>query len=83
MVPLRISNVQPETDAGSPASQNGWTVQIPLTIPRLQSKPRSGSTDAQVAQLVEHATENRSVGGSTPSLGTNCLLRHWSAKIFW
>ena len=25
---------------------------------------------AQVAQLVEHATENRSVGGSTPSLGT-------------
>ena len=26
--------------------------------------------DAQVAQLVEHATENRSVGGSIPSLGT-------------
>ena len=25
---------------------------------------------AQVAQLVEHATENRSVGGSIPSLGT-------------
>jgi hypothetical protein len=25
---------------------------------------------AQVAQLVEHATENRSVGGSTPPLGT-------------
>jgi hypothetical protein len=29
--------------------------------------PRS----AQVAQLVEHATENRSVGGSIPPLGTN------------
>ena len=28
---------------------------------------RSG---AQVAQLVEHATENRSVGGSIPPLGT-------------
>jgi hypothetical protein len=27
-------------------------------------------TDAQVAQLVEHATENRSVGGSNPPLGT-------------
>ncbi len=27
--------------------------------------------DAQVAQLVEHATENRSVGGSIPPLGTS------------
>ena len=26
--------------------------------------------DAQVAQLVEHATENRSVVGSIPPLGT-------------
>jgi hypothetical protein len=25
---------------------------------------------AQIAQLVEHATENRSVGGSIPLLGT-------------
>ena len=33
---------------------------------------------AQVAQLVEHATENRSVGGSIPPLGTiniNSLAR--------
>jgi hypothetical protein len=29
---------------------------------------------AQVAQLVEHATENRSVGGSIPPLGTMQLL---------
>ena len=29
-----------------------------------------GSACAQVAQLVEHATENRSVGGSIPPLGT-------------
>jgi hypothetical protein len=28
---------------------------------------------AQVAQLVEHATENRSVGGSIPPLGTTAL----------
>ena len=30
-----------------------------------------GLGNAQVAQLVEHATENRSVGGSIPPLGTN------------
>src|SRR5260370_35704749 len=36
--------------------------------PALPSRPRLGS--AQVAQLVEHATENRSVGGSIPPLGT-------------
>ena len=28
---------------------------------------------AQVAQLVEHATENRGVGGSIPPLGTTSL----------
>jgi hypothetical protein len=37
-------------------------------------KPRSAApcrrAGAQVAQLVEHATENRSVGGSIPPLGT-------------
>ena len=33
------------------------------------SPPRFGAS-AQVAQLVEHATENRSVGGSIPPLGT-------------
>ena len=32
-------------------------------------RPR-GAAWAQVAQLVEHATENRSVGGSIPPLGT-------------
>ena len=36
--------------------------------PALPSLPWAGS--AQVAQLVEHATENRSVGGSIPPLGT-------------
>jgi hypothetical protein len=30
---------------------------------------------AQVAQLVEHATENRSVGGSIPPLGTSNINR--------
>jgi hypothetical protein len=36
--------------------------------PALPAASRLGS--AQVAQLVEHATENRSVGGSIPPLGT-------------
>ena len=29
---------------------------------------------AQVAQLVEHAIENRSVGGSIPPLGTKAFI---------
>jgi hypothetical protein len=33
--------------------------------------PTPAPGPAQVAQLVEHATENRSVGGSIPPLGTN------------
>jgi hypothetical protein len=36
--------------------------------PPLPAETRLGR--AQVAQLVEHATENRSVGGSIPPLGT-------------
>jgi hypothetical protein len=48
-------------------TKTGWTA----TASRLY---RRGFGDilgeAQVAQLVEHATENRSVGGSIPSLGT-------------
>src|SRR3954453_5962442 len=40
--------------------------------PPLPAPVRTGS--AQVAQLVEHATENRSVGGSIPPLGTIELL---------
>ena len=34
---------------------------------------RSDSVSGQVAQLVEHATENRGVGGSTPSLAIKRL----------
>src|SRR5437868_5312278 len=40
--------------------------------PPLPGPPWAGS--AQVAQLVEHATENRSVGGSIPPLGTTQKL---------
>lgn len=43
--------------------------QNPSLYPRQPTTQRDAA-DAQVAQLVEHATENRSVGGSIPSLGT-------------
>jgi hypothetical protein len=37
---------------------------------------------AQVAQLVEHATENRSVGGSIPPLGTTfCNILNKTANL--
>ena len=37
---------------------------------RIRARLRVAHADARVAQLVEHATENRSVGGSIPSPGT-------------
>ena len=43
-----------------------WTSGGALSI----SPDTSRFARAQVAQLVEHATENRSVGGSIPPLGT-------------
>jgi hypothetical protein len=41
---------------------------FPATYKPPSASPRA--RNAQVAQLVEHATENRSVGGSIPPLGT-------------
>jgi hypothetical protein len=38
--------------------------------PRSPCVPPSGRQGAQVAQLVEHCTENAGVGGSIPPLGT-------------
>jgi hypothetical protein len=55
-----------------------WTGQASLTINRPLPGPAPGS--AQVAQLVEHATENRSVGGSIPPLGTTCCFP-WTAAL--
>ena len=37
--------------------------------------------DAQVAQLVEHATENRSVAGSIPALGTIEIKIHSTRRL--
>ena len=50
-------------------SRKAGQAQNPSLYPRQPTTQRDAA-DAQVAQLVEHATENRSVGGSTPSLGT-------------
>ena len=38
--------------------------------PAIRMSVGDAACGAQVAQLVEHATENRSVGGSIPPLGT-------------
>ncbi len=54
--------VLPQGDAGQSAEGS--------SITRLASG-QLGPGGAQVAQLVEHATENRSVGGSIPPLGTS------------
>src|SRR5262245_5833560 len=47
--------------------------------PSLYNPPRSitpapAGSGAQVAQLVEHVTENHGVGGSIPPLGTTSLF---------
>jgi hypothetical protein len=53
-----------EDEPGSGRGPTGRKADASYTA-RRQPKRR-----AQVAQLVEHATENRSVGGSIPPLGT-------------
>ena len=67
----------PDAHSNSPraspqaSSQGRWTGPIQLTIrAELRRRPDLPRGYAQVAQLVEHATENRSVGGSIPPLGT-------------
>ena len=52
-------------------SSSRHAIGAPPTARRFFSEPRRST--AQVAQLVEHATENRSVGGSIPPLGTTPL----------
>lgn len=64
---MKFSHRQDRLSAGQPA---------PMPLYRLApTEAQRASRDAQVAQLVEHATENRSVGGSIPPLGTISLYR--------
>ena len=68
---------------GLAEGEAGWTGLPGLTINRRSRA--SGPRRAQVAQLVEHATENRSVGGSIPPLGTilfNEINRVRSGDVF-
>jgi hypothetical protein len=43
---------------------------LPVTPIARKAQASASVLDAQIAQLVEHATENRSVAGSIPALGT-------------
>src|SRR4051812_40724375 len=58
------------TGRARPSRNAQWTRPPRLTITRRSQGPPRAGRGAQVAQLVEHATENRSVGGSIPPLGT-------------
>ena len=53
----------------APLDRPGSISYKPRALPEAGRLARRRSA-AQVAQLVEHATENRSVGGSIPPLGT-------------
>ena len=61
--------------AAGPVDRSSYCAPPALDNPPLGAyKPQNfdglETLGAQVAQLVEHATENRSVGGSIPPLGT-------------
>jgi hypothetical protein len=61
----------------------GWTAHAHASISPPPTGAQRASRDAQVAQLVEHATENRSVAGSIPALGT-ILSNHgfiWGSRL--
>ena len=65
----------------SPRPAPFWTVRERTSItPALCFCPPSRRAGAQVAQLVEHVTENHGVGGSIPPLGTiSCQRRNTSS----
>src|SRR5581483_8420299 len=63
------------------AGAAGWAGTVALDRPcpspyktPASRTPRSGPAAAQVAQLVEHVTENHGVGGSIPPLGTSICV---------
>jgi len=60
---------------GSPRDGAEGAGQAAGAVPISTSVAAGMAPDAQVAQLVEHATENRSVGGSIPPLGTTFTKR--------
>src|SRR3954452_11601418 len=63
--------IGPGTGQPAPASASLDSPRTRLYKPALRTPARNGGRGAQVAQLVEHVTENHGVGGSIPPLGTN------------
>ena len=57
------------TPNSSEAGGQAWRFRL-FALASGDGIPAAPPGRAQVAQLVEHATENRSVGGSIPPLGT-------------
>jgi hypothetical protein len=51
-----------------------WTARNRASINPALLRPQAGGRGAQVAQLVEHCTENAGVGGSIPPLGTMIIF---------
>jgi hypothetical protein len=64
----KIGNFGPTSMGEAAATDPCWTIVAAFYYKARHAGDASGG--AQVAQLVEHATENRSVGGSIPPLGT-------------
>ena len=59
----------------SPQLDTGGAIQYNADAFREGSQVLSRGAGAQVAQLVEHVTENHGVGGSIPPLGTILATR--------
>ena len=59
----------------APTGEGGQGAAEPLYDASVHRRPAtvSAMVKAQIAQLVEHAIENRSVAGSIPALGTTNL----------
>ena len=53
----------------------GWTVKKATVREPARFPVSRADANAQVAQLVEHVTENHGVGGSIPPLGTTLLTK--------
>src|SRR5260370_19535178 len=62
--------IKDEEDATCERGGPFWTAGNRASINPALLRPRSRGRGAQVAQLVEHCTENAGVGGSIPPLGT-------------
>src|SRR6185295_5041702 len=66
--PLSVARV---LDRGTPSPYNSAALQGARDVPRA----------AQVAQLVEHVTENHGVGGSIPPLGTIIIFNDFPSFL--